>query len=81
MLGPERHQAAPRPLRLPPHPRRHARERTAGDVNGPVEADPEYQRNIEANNLAAELDDKIGNIHKFTKEKYSVCFTFPPAPM
>ena len=53
-----------------------ARERTAGDVSGPVEADPEYQLIVEANNLAAELDDEIGNIHKFTKEKYTVNFQF-----
>ena len=49
-------------------------QRTAGDVSGPVEADPEYQLIVEANNLAAELDDEIGNIHKFAKEKYSVRF-------
>ena len=49
-----------------------ARQRTAGDASGPVEADPEYQLIVEANNLAAELDDEIGNIHKFAKEKYSV---------
>ena len=49
-----------------------AKERTSGDASGPVEADPEYQLIVEANNLAAELDDEIGNIHKFAKEKYSV---------
>ena len=49
-----------------------AKQRTAGDVSGPVEADPEYQLIVEANNLAAELDDEIGNIHKFAREKYSV---------
>ena len=43
-------------------------------MSGPVEADPEYQLIVEANNLAAELDDEIGNIHKFAKEKYSVRF-------
>jgi U4/U6 small nuclear ribonucleoprotein PRP31 len=44
--------------------------RTAADLSGPVVSDPEYLLIVEANNLAAELDDEIGNIHKFAKEKY-----------
>lgn len=31
------------------------------DLQGPVEADPEYLLIVEANNLAAEIDDEIGN--------------------
>ena len=30
------------------------------DIQGPVEADPEYLLIVEANNLAAEIDDEIG---------------------
>ncbi len=51
-----------------------ATARTAKDISGPVEADPEYQLIVEANNLAAELDDEISNVHKFAKERYNVRF-------
>ena len=30
------------------------------DIQGPVEADPEYLLIVEANNLAAEIDEEIG---------------------
>ncbi|QQP56586.1 U4/U6 small nuclear ribonucleoprotein Prp31 [Caligus rogercresseyi] len=35
-------------------------------------ADPEYILIVEANNVAAEIDDEIGVIHKFAKTVYSV---------
>lgn len=44
------------------------------DVVGPVEADPEYQLIVEANNLAVEIDNEINIIHKFVKDKYSKRF-------
>lgn len=34
--------------------------RRASDIIGPVEADPEYQLIVEANNLAVEIDNEIG---------------------
>ncbi|KAF6207273.1 hypothetical protein GE061_018514 [Apolygus lucorum] len=42
--------------------------------NGPVEADPEYQLIVEANNLAAEIDNEIIVIHRFVRDKYSKRF-------
>merc|ERR1719507_2322074 len=44
------------------------------DVQGPVEADPEYLLIVEVNNLAAQIDEEIGNIHKYAKDKYSKRF-------
>lgn len=35
--------------------------RKAEDIIGPVEADPEYQLIVEANNIAADVDNEIGN--------------------
>lgn len=35
----------------------HGRDKVAG----PLEADPEYQLIVEANNLAADIDNEIGN--------------------
>lgn len=40
------------------------------EVIGPVEADPEYQLIVDANNLAVEIDNEINIIHKFTRDKY-----------
>lgn len=34
--------------------------RRPSDIIGPVEADPEYQLIVEANNLAVEIDNEIG---------------------
>ena len=42
------------------------RNRTASDLNGPVEADPEYLLIVQANNLAAELDNEVGEKQKRT---------------
>ncbi|EEC17683.1 U4/U6 small nuclear ribonucleoprotein Prp31, putative [Ixodes scapularis] len=44
------------------------------EVIGPVEADPEYQLIVEANNLAVEIDNEINIIHKFTRDNYSKRF-------
>jgi len=44
------------------------------DANGPVEADPEYQLIVEANNLAVEIDNEVNIIHKFVRDKYSKRF-------
>lgn len=48
--------------------------RKAEELQGPVEADPEYLLIVESNNLAAEIDDEIVNLHKLAKEKYSQRF-------
>lgn len=48
--------------------------RKAEELQGPVEADPEYLLIVEANNLAAEIDQEIVNLHKLAKEKYSKRF-------
>ncbi|XP_070580403.1 U4/U6 small nuclear ribonucleoprotein Prp31-like [Ptychodera flava] len=45
-------------------------KRTKDEVNGPVEADPEYQLIIEANNLTVEIDNEINIIHKFCRDHY-----------
>ena len=36
------------------------RQNGMDDLQGPVEADPEYLLIVEANNLAAQIDDEIG---------------------
>ncbi|XP_045472709.1 U4/U6 small nuclear ribonucleoprotein Prp31 [Harmonia axyridis] len=48
--------------------------RKNSDVIGPVEADPEYQLIVEANNVAAEIDNEINTIHKFVRDKYQKRF-------
>jgi len=48
--------------------------RKAEELQGPVEADPEYLLIVDANNLAAEIDDEIINLHKLAKDKYSKRF-------
>ena len=54
-------------------------------VAGPVEADPEYQLIVEANNLTVEIDNEINVIHKFTRDHYSKRFpeleSLVPMPM
>ncbi|XP_062507567.1 U4/U6 small nuclear ribonucleoprotein Prp31-like [Corticium candelabrum] len=44
------------------------------EIHGPVEADPEYQLIVEANNVAVEIDHEIHIIHKFIRDHYSVRF-------
>ena len=48
--------------------------RKAEELQGPVEADPEYMLIVDANNLAAEIDEEIINLHKLSKDKYSKRF-------
>lgn len=42
--------------------------------SGAVETDPEYRLIVEANNIAADIDNEILTIHKFVKEKYQKRF-------
>jgi len=44
------------------------------ELIGPVEADPEYLLIVEANNLAAEIDNEMGVIHKYARDVYNVRF-------
>ncbi|KAL3286526.1 hypothetical protein HHI36_001031 [Cryptolaemus montrouzieri] len=48
--------------------------RKTKDIIGPVESDPEYQVIVEANNVAAEVDNEIVTIHKFVRDKYQKRF-------
>ncbi|KAF2883843.1 hypothetical protein ILUMI_22312 [Ignelater luminosus] len=48
--------------------------RKSCDIIGPVEADPEYQLIVEANNIAADIDNEIITIHKFVRDKYQKRF-------
>ncbi|XP_018336826.2 U4/U6 small nuclear ribonucleoprotein Prp31 [Agrilus planipennis] len=48
--------------------------RKASELIGPVEADPEYQLIVEANNVAADVDNEIVTVHKFVKDKYQKRF-------
>lgn len=50
------------------------RLRKSEDIIGPVESDPEYQLIVEANNLAVDIDNEIGVIHRFVRDKYSKRF-------
>lgn len=51
-----------------------SQQRQAGDMKGPVEADPEYVLIVDANNLAADIDNEISVIFMFGKDKYSKRF-------
>lgn len=42
---------------------------------GTVEDDPEYQLIVEANNILLEIDQEIGIVHKFVRDRY--CQRFP----
>lgn len=44
-------------------------------LQGPVEADPEYQLIVEANNLAVEIDNDVNAIHKFVRDLYAKRFS------
>lgn len=48
--------------------------RSTAEMIGTLESDPEYQLIVEANNVAAEIDNEISLIHKFTKDKYQKRF-------
>ncbi|XP_072168624.1 U4/U6 small nuclear ribonucleoprotein Prp31-like [Diadema setosum] len=45
-----------------------------GEVMGPVEANPEYQLIVQANNLSVEIDNEINVIHKFVRDHYQKRF-------
>ena len=49
--------------------------RNAQDIQGPLEADPEYQLTVEANNLAVEIDNDIGAVHKYIRDLYAKRFS------
>lgn len=40
-------------------------------IDGPVEAHPEYKLIVDANNLAQEIDNDINIVHKFVRDHYS----------
>ncbi|XP_050310243.1 U4/U6 small nuclear ribonucleoprotein Prp31 [Anthonomus grandis grandis] len=48
--------------------------RKATEIIGPVEADPEYQLIVEANDLAADIDNEVVTVHKFVRDKYQKRF-------
>ena len=43
-------------------------------LSGPVEQDPEYKLIVEANNLTVEIDNEIGVIHKYIRDRYAKRF-------
>lgn len=45
--------------------------RRAEEIVGAVEADPEYQLLVEANQVVSEFDSEIGIIHKFCRDVYN----------
>ncbi|KAG7169339.1 U4/U6 small nuclear ribonucleoprotein Prp31-like [Homarus americanus] len=51
-----------------------SKQRESDDLQGSVETDPEYKLIVEANNINVDIDDEIGTIHKFVKEKYAKRF-------
>jgi len=48
--------------------------RKAQELVGPVEADPEYLLIVEANNIAADIDDELSIVHKFARDVYTKRF-------
>jgi len=50
------------------------RVRKPHELLGPVEADPEYLLIVDANNLAAKIDNELGIIHKFARDVYTKRF-------
>lgn len=48
--------------------------RQAQELVGPVEADPEYLLIVEANNLAAEIDNEMIIVHKYARDVYTKRF-------
>ncbi len=51
-----------------------SKPRDPSELCGPVEADPEYRLIVEANNLAAEVDEEIATVYKFAKDRYTKRF-------
>ncbi|XP_030571688.1 U4/U6 small nuclear ribonucleoprotein Prp31 [Drosophila novamexicana] len=50
------------------------RQRSAAEMLGSVESDPEYCLIVDANAIAVDIDNEISIVHKFTKEKYQKRF-------
>ena len=50
------------------------RIRKPHELLGPVEADPEYLLIVDANNLAAQIDNELSVIHKFARDIYTKRF-------
>jgi len=50
-------------------------KRETEDIQGPLEADPEYQLIVEANNLAVEIDNDISAVHKYIRDLYAKRFS------
>jgi len=50
------------------------RVRRPSELLGPVEADPEYLLIVDANNLAAQIDNETSIIHKFARDIYTKRF-------
>lgn len=48
--------------------------RKSSEMIGNVESDPEYQLIVEANTVAADIDNEVSVIHKFVKNKYQKRF-------
>ncbi|KRZ63460.1 U4/U6 small nuclear ribonucleoprotein Prp31 [Trichinella nativa] len=44
------------------------------NISGPVESHPEYLLIVDANGLAAEIDNEIAVVHKFVRDKYAKRF-------
>ncbi|PIK53937.1 putative U4/U6 small nuclear ribonucleoprotein Prp31 [Apostichopus japonicus] len=45
-----------------------------GPFEGMMEANPEYQLIVQANNLSAEIDNEVNIVHKFVRDNYSKKF-------
>jgi U4/U6 small nuclear ribonucleoprotein PRP31 len=43
-------------------------------MDGPLEANPQYKLIVDANNMAVEIDNDINIIHKFVRDKYAKRF-------
>ena len=56
------------------------RVRKPHELLGPVEADPEYLLIVDANNLAAQIDNELSIIHKVGSScKYYLCSNIFPS--
>ncbi|XP_065181111.1 U4/U6 small nuclear ribonucleoprotein Prp31-like [Sycon ciliatum] len=53
---------------------KYAGQERTDPVVGPVEQDPEYMIIVEANNIAAEIDNEIAVVHKYVIDEYSKRF-------
>jgi U4/U6 small nuclear ribonucleoprotein PRP31 len=51
-----------------------SKPRTASEMIGNLESDPEYQLIVTANNIAVDIDNEVSLINKFVKDKYQKRF-------